>query len=336
MTDASKKNPPPPLGAPTSGERPRAPSFEELQRQKDKDVSLATHLAVTQPGYPGPFSPAKASAAPAPKETPVYKTAPPPLRPAPPPLGRVATPVPPSGNLKTPVPRQPPKPTQTSMGSITTLPDAQSPFVATLDETPSGGARILATPTFSTAPSASHADETLDETVEKPLNAVVENVQVIASPASLPRRLASFAIDAMVLGSAGVTFLMVAASVTKAQNPPAQLGLFDAWLFRLGAWHGLVVVTLFFTVLLALAYSTVGAFLFQGRTLGRLFTGLRLVDKHGNSISPVHALTRATFSLVSLALFFAGFYLAFFDRRAQTLHDKLASTFVVRLQAVGS
>ncbi len=334
MTDAGKKSPPPPLGAPNSSERSSAPSFEELQRQKDKDVGLATHLAVTQPGYPGPFSPQKASAPPAPKEAPVFKAAPPPLRPAPPPLGRVATPLPPSGNLKTPP--QPLKPTQISMGSITTLPEAQSPFVATLDETPSGSARILATPTFSTSPSASHTDETLDETVEKPITAAVENVQVIASPASLARRLASFGIDTALVGTVAVTFLMLAASVTKAKTPPVQLGLLDAWLFRLSAWHGLVVVTLFFTVLLALAYTTLGAFLFQGRTVGRFVTGLRLVDRHGGLVTPVHAVTRATFSLVSMVLFFAGFSLAFFDRRGQTLHDKLASTFVVRLQALGS
>jgi uncharacterized RDD family membrane protein YckC len=217
------------------------------------------------------------------------------------------------------------------MGSITTLPGAPSPFAPALDDLPS---------TAKTLPSQSLPDllrvseppeETLDDSQE--VQVPVENLQILASPASLGRRLLALTIDAAVVGTGAVLFLFLAAAITKAKSPPGNLGVLDAWLFRLSAWHGLVVVALFLLAALALAYTTFGAFLFRGRTLGRWLTGLHLVDKKGEALTPVHAVTRATFALVSMGLFFSGFWLALFDRRGQTLHDKLASTFVVRLQA---
>jgi hypothetical protein len=39
---------------------------------------------------------------------------------------------------------------------------------------------------------------------------------------------------------------------------------------------------------------------------------------------------RALLSLISAGAFLGGFWLAIFDRRGQTLHDKLTRTFVVR------
>jgi uncharacterized RDD family membrane protein YckC len=55
------------------------------------------------------------------------------------------------------------------------------------------------------------------------------------------------------------------------------------------------------------------------------------VDDSGAAPGPARALVRAALALVSFALFLAGFWLALFDRRGQTLHDKLTRTFVVRL-----
>jgi len=49
---------------------------------------------------------------------------------------------------------------------------------------------------------------------------------------------------------------------------------------------------------------------------------------HGGSPTPVAALARALLSVVSAAGLF-GFVLALFDRRAQTLHDKLCRCLVI-------
>ena len=58
--------------------------------------------------------------------------------------------------------------------------------------------------------------------------------------------------------------------------------------------------------------------------------GLRLVDTHGLAPAPTRAIVRALLSVVSFGLFLGGFWMALFDRRGQTLHDKLTSTFVVQ------
>jgi uncharacterized RDD family membrane protein YckC len=87
---------------------------------------------------------------------------------------------------------------------------------------------------------------------------------------------------------------------------------------------------IFLLLVLATVYCAVAAFLWNGRTLGRLLLGLRLVDTHGLAPAPSRAFVRALLSVVSFGLFLGGFWMALFDRRGQTLHDKLTSTFVVQ------
>ena len=81
-------------------------------------------------------------------------------------------------------------------------------------------------------------------------------------------------------------------------------------------------------VLLAVVYAT--AFGMLGRTPGRMVAGLRLVDDSGLAPSPGRAALRALVALFSFILFLGGFWWALVDRRRQTLHDKVASTYVVR------
>ena len=76
--------------------------------------------------------------------------------------------------------------------------------------------------------------------------------------------------------------------------------------------------------------GNLAAFLWNGRTLGRLLLGLRLVDTHGVAPAPGRAIVRAILASLSFVLFLGGFWMALFDRRGQTLHDKLTSTFVVQ------
>ena len=78
---------------------------------------------------------------------------------------------------------------------------------------------------------------------------------------------------------------------------------------------------------LAVAYSWFFA-IFGGRTPGMALAGQRLQMLHGGSPTPVAALARALLSVVSAAGLF-GFVLALFDRRAQTLHDKLCRCVVI-------
>ena len=85
------------------------------------------------------------------------------------------------------------------------------------------------------------------------------------------------------------------------------------------------------TKVLAMAYAAAFAVLRAGATPGRSLMRIRLIDRNGASPSPARTIFRAILSCVSFASFLGGIWLALFDRRGQTLHDRLTSTFVVRL-----
>jgi uncharacterized RDD family membrane protein YckC len=144
--------------------------------------------------------------------------------------------------------------------------------------------------------------------------------QVRAAPASLFRRSVSWVVDLIVIGGlvSGLMFIAIAVSAPAANATLAQL-------------EKVALPAAALTVLIAFVYSALFAFLWQGRTFGRRLVGIHLVDGTGSAPGPVRALFRAMLSLVSFALFLSGFWLALFDRKGQTLHDKLSRTFVVRL-----
>ncbi len=155
--------------------------------------------------------------------------------------------------------------------------------------------------------------------------------EIHARPASLWRRLLSFSIDTAAIVGVATLYITLASSVAGVKAPSSQ-GL--TALDSIAAWmHALKAVLLpgaILLVVLAAVYCAVAAFLWNGRTLGRLLLGLRLVDTHGVAPAPTRAIIRAMLSVVSFGLFLGGFWMALFDRRGQTLHDKLTSTFVIQ------
>ncbi|QSQ18345.1 RDD family protein [Myxococcus landrumensis] len=154
--------------------------------------------------------------------------------------------------------------------------------------------------------------------------------EVHARPASLWRRLLSFSIDTAAIAGVAALYITLASSVTGVKSPEAGLSGLDGFVAWLRALHTVLLPGFFLVLLLALVYCAVAAFLWNGRTLGRLLLGLRLVDTHGLAPAPGRAIVRAMLSSVSFVLFLGGFWMALFDRRGQTLHDKLTSTFVVQ------
>ncbi|MBN1207186.1 MAG: RDD family protein [Myxococcaceae bacterium] len=155
--------------------------------------------------------------------------------------------------------------------------------------------------------------------------------EIHARPASLWRRLLSFTIDTGAITGVAFLYITLASSIAGLKAPPSQ-GL--TALDSLAAWmHALKSVLLpgvFLLLVLATVYCAVAAYLWNGRTLGRLLLGLRLVDTHGVAPAPTRAIVRALLAVVSFGLFLGGFWMALFDRRGQTLHDKLTSTFVIQ------
>ncbi len=64
-------------------------------------------------------------------------------------------------------------------------------------------------------------------------------------------------------------------------------------------------------------------------TLGKALLGIRVTDAGGNRLSFFRAAARSFYKLVISPLSIVGFFIAFFTRKKQALHDILAGTLVV-------
>ena len=131
-------------------------------------------------------------------------------------------------------------------------------------------------------------------------------------PAELWRRALAWAVDGALVLAVGAFYLGLAHWVTGGVS-----------------LQGLLLPALGLYVLVGAVYATVGS-LMGGRTLGLRLAGIRLVDDRGQAPAPTVTLARALLGAVSAALLGLGFWVALVDRRGQTLHDKLTSTFIVQ------
>ncbi|WNG41882.1 RDD family protein [Archangium violaceum] len=154
--------------------------------------------------------------------------------------------------------------------------------------------------------------------------------EVHARPASLWRRLLAFTIDTGAMAGVAALYLLLASTVAGVHAPQTGLSGLDAFVIQVRALQSVLIPGAVLLMVLSLVYCAVAAFLWNGRTLGRRLLGLRLVDTHGLAPAPGRAIARAVLASLSFGLFLAGFWMALFDRRGQTLHDKLTSTYVVQ------
>ena len=157
-----------------------------------------------------------------------------------------------------------------------------------------------------------------------------KETEIHARPASLWRRLLALSIDTGAIAGVAALYLMLASSVAGVQAPQTSLSGIDALVVQIRSLQSVLLPGAALLLVLSLVYCAVSAFLWNGRTLGRRLLGLRLVDMHGLAPAPGRAILRAMLASLSFGLFLAGFWMALFDRRGQTLHDKLTSTYVVQ------
>lgn len=68
----------------------------------------------------------------------------------------------------------------------------------------------------------------------------------------------------------------------------------------------------------------------NGQTPGKGAMGIRVVSTDGGRVSDLQAIIRYIGYYISSLLLFLGWLWALVDRNNQTLHDKLAGTYVVR------
>lgn len=78
-----------------------------------------------------------------------------------------------------------------------------------------------------------------------------------------------------------------------------------------------------------LVYEVLFSVALEG-TPGKLALGIRTVDFSGQALTIKTAVFRALMKFVSGVILCVGFILAFFDVRRQSLHDRVASTLVVK------
>lgn len=335
----------PPLAAPVGmtprAERPEGTTVIPRRRTPISLEALAPPLPA-QPAPPvaprrdtpvldltGPFQPSESVTsrgfvASGPELAPQPRAAPPqhlsaPERRAPPAVGpdlAAQSHAAPSEHFCAPTPREP------LAGNVTAfaheLVPAASPDAAGVDAASDARERIRARLAAHLAP----AQGRLPDALEEPQGLRVETEDGSASPddeaplkarpAQLWRRALSSAVDGALVLSVGALYLGLAQAV--------------AGTVRL---EGLVLPGLALLALVATVYATVGS-LWGGRTLGQQVAGIRLVDGSGRAPAPTVALARALLGTVSAGLLGAGFWLALVDRRGQTLHDKLTSTFIVQ------
>ncbi|MDB5258878.1 MAG: domain containing protein [Candidatus Taylorbacteria bacterium] len=94
-------------------------------------------------------------------------------------------------------------------------------------------------------------------------------------------------------------------------------------------WGTAMVVGLTVGLIFYLMYYTLFNASKLQATPGKIILGLRVVDKNGERISILRAISRAAASIISVAILNIGYLFPLFTERKQTLHDIIASTVVV-------
>lgn len=164
--------------------------------------------------------------------------------------------------------------------------------------------------------------------------------------ASIVKRFIAFLIDTILVVGAACAFLFIAMGKSDASafiddgapslldkyqflsyadgiiNGPSRASFFESFLriFPGPAAIGLLIMPMFYYVLFEGLW---------GGTIGKLLFGIRVRRKDGGKISFMTAFIRFIGRLISTLIFMAGYLLALFDSKRQTLHDKIANTMVL-------
>ena len=84
------------------------------------------------------------------------------------------------------------------------------------------------------------------------------------------------------------------------------------------------------TVLIIIMY-TIGMWVWQGQTLGKMVTGIKIIRTDSSPLAFPHAVRRFFGFILCAAPAGIGFIWIAFDSRKQGIHDKIADTYVVKL-----
>ncbi len=135
--------------------------------------------------------------------------------------------------------------------------------------------------------------------------------------AGLPSRAMAFLIDIIIVSSLALITVGIAVYLTNGSVSNIS--------------HLKQVLLPLFIILFFLA-STYFVFLqgFTGTTVGKMFFGLKLINRSGNTIGFWAAFVRWIGYYISAVFLFFGFIWSLLDADSQTWHDKIAGTYVVK------
>lgn len=85
------------------------------------------------------------------------------------------------------------------------------------------------------------------------------------------------------------------------------------------------------TMLITFSYLWVCWTQNNGQTLGHMLFGLRVIKMDGRDLNTFDVLLRLFGYIIGALVFGLGYLWVFFDEETQAWHDKIASTFVVRI-----
>jgi uncharacterized RDD family membrane protein YckC len=122
--------------------------------------------------------------------------------------------------------------------------------------------------------------------------------------ASIGSRFIALVIDGVVLGA-----------VTSALYP------------ILGNMRNQGVLTFLFTITFQWFFLTK----YQGQTPGKMLLGIRVVKTDGSALTTIDAIVRTLGYTLNWILLGVGWLLAFWDSNHQGLHDRMADTYVVKV-----
>ena len=75
----------------------------------------------------------------------------------------------------------------------------------------------------------------------------------------------------------------------------------------------------------------IGMWVWQGQTLGKMVTGIKIIRTDSSPLSFSHAVSRFFGLILCSVMLGIGFLWIAFDSRKQGIHDKIADTYVVKL-----
>lgn len=170
-----------------------------------------------------------------------------------------------------------------------------------------------------------------------------------AKPASMLKRSMAFVLDMILLGAFMGAFLMISMGPNKepmeASGDDAPPTIVDQWNFLTEYVPIIEYPDIYLTVSTKSIIRNYPAQTFlawivlpwlwfafmefwKGGSLGKLILGLKVKRKDYGKPSLAATTLRLVAKLISAAIIGIGFFMAFFDRKSQALHDKLANTLV--------